>query len=67
MFYIVDAWEDHNGPKRVYAVSSKGLAVKKAEELRVTNKHDTIQVRGPFSVDDGRDFFEDWRDVVYEK
>lgn len=64
-FYIVDVWEDHVGCSNAYAVSTEDLAMKKAAQLRDENRWDTIEVRGPFTIDDGNDLIGDHSHTVY--
>lgn len=54
-FFIVNVWEDHAGCSNAFAVSSEDLAMEKMAELRDANRWDTIEIRGPFTIDDGKD------------
>jgi hypothetical protein len=64
-FYIVDVWEDHVGCSNAYVVSTEDLAMAKAAKLRAANRYDTIQVRGPFTIDDGQDVIGDDDQIVF--
>lgn len=64
-FYIVNVWEDHVGCANAYAVSSEDLAMEKMAELRDANRWDTIEIRGPFTVDDGNDLVGDENLIVH--